>query len=99
MGQVPAEIVNAINAMLAPYGETYVPGGKALTAAAGYKSARDAYLYLGISKSALYKLVADGLLHPIKLNKEARNGKVVFATADLEAYIAACRGEGLHHQR
>lgn len=88
--KVPDHIVTAVNALLAPYGETYVPGERSETTA-GYKSGGDACRYLGVSKSTLYKLIVAGAIHPIKLNKGARNGKVVFAVADLEAYIASCR--------
>jgi hypothetical protein len=88
--KVPDHIVTAVNALLAPYGETYVPGERSETAA-GYKSVNDACRHLGVSKSSLYKLIWAGAIHPIKLTKGARNGKVVFAVADLEAYIASCR--------
>lgn len=99
MSKVPAEIVSAVNGLLAPYGEFYSPGAQPPeTAPSGYKNVRDAYRYLGISKSALYRLVASGTIHPIKLNKSAKNGKVVFAVADLEAYISSCRRDGVSPQ-
>ena len=91
MGKVPDSIVTAVNNILEPYGEKFIPGGKPETALAGYKSALGARQYLGVSKSALYKLIADGVIHPIKLNKNARNGKVIFSVAELEAYVASCR--------
>lgn len=91
MSKVPGEIIAAVNALLLPYGETYSPTGQAEAGPSGYKSTFGACQYLGISKSALYKLVAEGRIHRIKLNKNAKNGKVVFATAELEAYIASCR--------
>ena len=86
---IPNEIITAVNALLAPYGETFTPKGTA--PASGYKSAKDAAAYLGVSKSSLYKAVRQGRLRSIKLNKAARNGKAVFAVSDLEAYISASR--------
>lgn len=86
---IPNHIIEAVNALLAPYGERYE--GRAVESPAGYKRTADACCYLGISKSALYNLIAAGRIHPIKLNKNAKNGKVVFSVADLEAYIASCR--------
>ena len=91
MSEVPREIIQAVNALLAPYGESYSPAAKRTAQVSGYKSTYEACRYLGISKSALYKLIAEDRIHPIKLNKSARNGKVVFETAELEAYIASCR--------
>lgn len=87
---VPTEIIAAVNSLLAPYGESYTPRSEA-PASAGYKSAKDAAAYIGVSKSSLYKAVRQGKLRPIKLNKAAKNGKAVFAVADLESYISASR--------
>ncbi len=86
---IPSEIITAVNALLAPYGETFTL--KTAAPVSGYKSAKDAAAYLGVSKSSLYKAVRQGKIHPIKLNKAARNGKAVFAVSDLEAYISASR--------
>lgn len=88
--KIPDNIVTAVNALLAPYGERYETRreGPILS---GYKSTSEACMYLGISKSSLYKLIANDRIHPIKLNKSARNGKVVFSVADLESYIASCQ--------
>ena len=79
----------AVNALLAPYGEIFTPKGT--VPVPGYKSAKDAAAYLGVSKSSLYKAVRQGRIHPIKLNKAAKNGKAVFAVSDLENYISANR--------
>ena len=87
---VPNEIIAAVNSLLAPYGESYTPRSESAPAS-GYKSAKDAAAYLGVSKSSLYKAVRQGRIHPIKLNKAAKNGKAVFAVSDLEAYISASR--------
>ena len=99
MSKVPAEIVSAVNGLLAPYGETFIPGARpAETALSGYKNTHDACRYLGISKSSLYKLISSGVIRPIKLNRSAKNGKVVFAVSDLEAYISSCRRDGVSPQ-
>lgn len=84
MTKIPQAVVNAVNAILEPYGEKFVPGG---TAAGGCLNTKDAAAYLGASKSTLWRLAKRGAIHPIHLTAAT----VVFARADLDAYIAACR--------
>jgi len=92
MKRIPEHIVSAVNALLAPYGEKYTPGDAAPPVArSGYKSRRDACAYLGCSVSTLDRLVVAGALRPIKLTGAAKNSKVVFAIADLEAYVESRR--------
>ena len=86
--KVPPEIVTAINAMIAPYGERYSSDG---SPGAGYKSSRDARAYLGVSRSFFYRLIKSDILHPIRLTKGVHNGKVVYAVAELDRYIEMCR--------
>lgn len=45
--------------------------------------------YLGVSKSTLWRIIRRGDLRPIRYNKGASNGIMVFSRADLDAYIAA----------
>ena len=85
MTKVPEAIVNAINNILEPYGEKFTPGGTA--AAGGCLNAKDAAAYLGASKSTLWRLAKRGAIRPIHLTAAT----VVFARADLDAYIASCR--------
>ena len=91
MSKVPPEIVGAVNALLAAYGETYIPGGGASVRSSGCVNTRDACEYLGISRSSLSRLVRSGALRPIRYNRSARNGLMAFARADLDEYIESCR--------
>ena len=89
MTQIPIEIVNAINAMLAPYGETFSPTGGQPTTRNGYLNWSGAVKYTGLSKSTLQRAVRSGELKaPHKLTR-ARNGAVVFEIAELDRYIRA----------
>jgi excisionase family DNA binding protein len=83
---IPDSILRAINAMLEPYGERFIPGGET-EATRGCLTPADAAKFLGCSRTFLYKLTSEGALQSIKLNKGARNGKVVYAISDLQAYI------------
>lgn len=81
---VPKHIVEAVNALLAPYGEVYTPDKKS----EGYLSMKEAVKYLGVSKSYFYRLTTQGIIPRIKLGQGQR-GKVVYSKASLDAYIAA----------
>ena len=83
---VPDNIVTAVNALLAPYGESYTPGAPS----SGYLSPKDAAAYLGVSKSYFYRLVAQKELELVKLTPGQR-GKAVIARATLDAFVAAKR--------
>lgn len=88
MTQIPIEIVNAINSMLAPYGERFSPAGGQPTRN-GYLNWSGAVKYTGLSKSTLQRAVNSGELKaPHKLTR-ARNGAVVFEIAELDKYIRA----------
>lgn len=88
---IPENILSAVNALLAPYGEKFVPGGGKPASTGGCLCTRDAAAYLGVSRSTLWRLAKRGSVHPIKLNKAAPNGLLVFARADLDEYLASCR--------
>ena len=88
MNKVPEAVVNAVNLLLAPYGECYDRSGQP---ARGYRNTKEACAYLGVSRSFLYKLVREGRVHPIKLNSAAVNGMVVYSVDDLDVYVASCR--------
>ena len=89
MNKVPKEIVAAVNGLLAPYGESYSSSTGQTNR--GYCSTQEAIRYLGVSKSFFYNLVRTGVIKGVKLNKDASNGKVVFAWEELERYIESCR--------
>lgn len=84
--KLPEHIVAAINALLAPYGVQFSP-----ERGPGYLSAKDAAAYLGVSRAFFYEVVQSGRLHVIKLTPGKRNGKAVYAIAELEEYVTSCR--------
>ena len=84
--KIPEHIVEACNALLAPYGVKFDPNRDA----EGYLSMKDAAKYLGISKPMLYKLVKAGRIERIKLG-EGVQGKAVISRQSLDAYIASRR--------
>lgn len=83
---VPPHIVEACNALLAPYGVKFDPSKDA----EGYLSMKDAAKYLGISKPMLYKLVKAGRIERIKLG-EGVQGKAVVPRRSLDAYVSSKR--------
>lgn len=83
---VPPHIVEACNALLAPYGESYSPSAQS----SGYLSPKDAAAYLGVSKAYFYRLVAQKKLELVKLTPGQR-GKAVIARSTLDAFVAAKR--------
>ena len=83
MKTVPPEIIAAVNNILAPYGETYTPGG----ASSGFLSPKDAAVYLGVSRSFFFwRLVSSGTLKLVQLTPGSR-GKRVISRAALDAYV------------
>lgn len=82
MKTVPPEIIAAVNNILAPYGETYTPGG----ASSGFLSPKDAAVYLGVSRSFFWRLVSSGTLKLVQLTPGSR-GKRVISRAALDAYV------------
>lgn len=86
--EVPKEVVNHINSVLAPYGQTYNPNAPAgAPTSGGYMGYHDAAKYLGISIPQLRRLVAGGKIAKIKFGS-AKNSKVTFATRTLEEYVS-----------
>jgi len=83
--KIPKHIIDAVNALLAPYGETYSPS---VSTSDGYLSMKDAAKYLGVSKAYFYRLVTKGTIPKIKLTPGVR-GKAVYSKASLDSYIAA----------
>lgn len=88
---IPQPIIDAINAMLAPYGKKYDPSGSAPATGKGYLPMGPAAKYMGISKSSFRSLVVTGRLpRPFKVTP-ARNGIAVYAIEDLDSFLRSCR--------
>jgi len=83
---VPDNIIAAVNALLAPYGETFSQNRPA--SGGGYLSMKDSAKYLGVSRAFFYRLVAAGKIQRIKLSPGQR-GKTVYSKASLDAYVAS----------
>jgi len=88
MGNVPDVVVQAINNMLAPYGESYSPekssGGGV---SAGYKSWKGAAAYTSYSVSALRNFIKSGELEPPRKRGSGRNGRVAFSVEQLDRFM------------
>ena len=63
---VPAEVVSAINLLLAPYGEKYVPADEGTDKLLDYK---EACALLGISHGTLRKHVLSGRVACLKMGE------------------------------
>lgn len=85
---VPAHIVETINTLLAPYGESYAP--RASAGGRGYVNWAGAAKYTGLSKSTLRRAVQTGKLPaPMKVNA-GRNGATLFPLEQLDTFIQGC---------
>lgn len=92
MSTVPQAIIDAINTMLAPYGETYNPSGTATYAPGkGYMPLGKAAAYLGISKSSILRAVKSGDLPPPYKLTASKNGAAVYAVDDLDRFVRSHR--------
>ena len=87
MTQIPIEIVNAINAMLAPYGEQFSPAGGQQTTRNGYLNWSGAVKYTGLSKSTLQRAVKSGELKAPHKMAKSKNATALFEIAELDRYI------------
>lgn len=88
---IPQPIIDAINAMLAPYGKKYDPSGAAPAPGKGYMNLVKASKYLGISKTSIQRAVKIGELPPPYKLTPAKNGAAVYAIEDLDNYIRSHR--------
>lgn len=92
MSNVPQHIIDTINTLLAPYGETYNPGEGGVTAPRrkGYMKYAQAAKYTNLSIPTLRRAVASGLLKPPHQPMQCgHNGTVLFAIEDLDEFILA----------
>lgn len=83
--KIPDNILAAVNAILAPYGETYTQT-PAPVVTGGFLSTKDAAKYIGLSRAGLYRKITAGEIPVHKLG-EHRNCRVVIARADLDAFV------------
>ena len=89
MSNVPSHIIETINTLLAPYGESYTPV-VTTTAGGGYVNWAGAAKYTGLSKSTLRRAVQAGRLpNPRKVNA-GRNGSTLFSLEQLDAFVRNC---------
>lgn len=82
---VPPHIVETINTLLAPYGESYIPGES--PSGNGYVNWGGAAEYTGLSKSTLARLVKLGKLKPPHKVGAGKNGAALFAKSDLDNFV------------
>jgi excisionase family DNA binding protein len=79
---IPAHIIETINTLLAPYGESYDPAKKG--SGKGFVNWEGASKYTGLSKSTLRRLVAQGRLQAPKKIGSGKNGATLFSYAQLD---------------
>lgn len=85
--KVPDHIVTAVNALLAPYGETFTQDKGGGDPRSGYTNWSGAVKYTGLSKSTLQRAVKAGALRaPHKLVK-SKNGTALFEYSELDRFI------------
>ena len=90
MARIPVEIVNAINAMLLPYGEKFAPAeGREERACRGYLNWKGAVAYTGLSKSTLQRAVKAGALKAPHKMASSKNATALFEIAELDRFIRA----------
>lgn len=87
MRKIPTEVITAINALLAPYGEKYPPDQTQSSAKSGYTNWSGAVKYTGLSKSTLQRAIKAGKLRPPHKMSESMNGTALFAFSDLDHFI------------
>ncbi len=87
MQEVPPHIVQAINALLAPYGRTYsLDAPQPL----GSLNPKEAAAFLSVSLSTLNRWIAAGEIPVIKYS-ERRFGRIAITIADLQVFQEAHR--------
>ena len=87
MSIIPPHIVETINTLLAPYGETFTPGAK--SPGKGFVNWEGAAKYTGLSKSTLRRMVNLGKLQAPKKVGTGRNGATLFSYDQLDAFLQA----------
>ena len=85
--KIPDNIVAAVNALLAPYGEKFTPGPTHAVSKSGYTNWGGAVKYTGLSKSTLQRAIKAGKLKPPHKMTESKNGTALFEFSELDRYI------------
>ena len=85
--KIPDNIVAAVNALLAPYGEKFTPGLMEGIPGRGYTNWGGAVKYTGLSKSTLQRAIKAGELKPPHKMTESKNGTALFEFSELDRYI------------
>lgn len=90
--EIPSNIVAAVNALLAPYGESYPPAAPASapSPSKGFTDWRGAAKYAGCSVTAIRRAVLRGDLPAPKKIGVGRNGRIAFSLDTLDRWIASC---------
>ena len=88
MRKIPTEVVMAINALLAPYGEKYPPE-PTQSAKSGYLNWGGAVKYTGLSKSTLQRAIRAGSLRAPHKMSASMNGTALFEISELDRFIQA----------
>lgn len=90
--EIPSNIIAAVNALLAPYGESYPPAAPAAapSRSKGFTDWRGAAKYVGCSVTAIRRAVLRGDLPAPKKIGIGRNGRIAFPLDALERWIASC---------
>jgi excisionase family DNA binding protein len=83
MKRIPKEIVTAVNALLAPYGESFTPN----TVESEYLSFPEAVSYTKLSRSTLTRAIRSGKLPRPFQPTGQRNSLMLFKRSDLDAFI------------
>ena len=81
---IPDNIRAAVNALLAPYGQSLEQPAPSI--GGGYLSMKDAAKYAGVSRPTLYRLIVSGQIKQIKLGN-TRNAKVVIARDEIDRFM------------
>ena len=84
---IPNHIIEAVNALLAPYGERFIPGLTRAVSKSGYTNWGGAVKYTGLSKSTLQRAIKAGELKPPHKMTESKNGTALFEFSELDLYI------------
>lgn len=82
---IPDNILAAVNALLAPYGQS-LEQPVAATTGGGYLSMKEAAKYAGMSRPTLYRLIARGEIKQIKIGP-TRNSKAVVAKDEIDRFM------------
>jgi len=81
---IPDNILAAVNALLAPYGQSF--NQPAVPTGGGYLSMNEAAKYAGMSRPTLYRLIARGEIKQIKIGS-TRNSKAVVAKDEIDRFM------------